>query len=145
MQENGFAAEQVDAPQAIFDVPDECQPRRTVGSGIAWPVVLPEHASNDVLVKLDAEGVSDLLGDAYATEPWIAALQLDDRRDEFGGRAFRAGFAAMRRGRKEYAVFAIDQGLVEFEQRCRLDERAELRNPSAAHEQRAQAKQDAIH
>ena len=89
--------------------------------------------------------VSDLLGDAYATEPWIAALQLDDRRDEFGGRAFRAGFAAMRRGRKEYAVFAIDQGLVEFEQRCRLDERAELRNPSAAHEQRAQAKQDAIH
>ena len=101
MQENGFAAEQVDASQAIFDVPDECQPRRTVGSGIAWPVVLPEHASNDVLVKLDAEGVSDLLGDAYATEPWIAALQLDDRRDEFGGRAFRAGFAAMRRGRKE--------------------------------------------
>jgi hypothetical protein len=39
--------------------------------------VLREHASKDVLVKLDAEGMGDLLGDAYAAEPWITTLQFD--------------------------------------------------------------------
>ena len=63
-QEDGFAAEQVDAPQAILDVPDECRPGGTGGSGVASPVVLCEHAANDVLVNLDAEGMRELLGDA---------------------------------------------------------------------------------
>jgi len=45
---------------------------------------------------------------------------------------------------KEQAVFPIHQGLVELEQRCRLDERAELRNPARLHEQRAQAEHQAI-
>ena len=46
-QEDGFAAEQVDAPQAVLEVPDECQPRGAIGSGIAWPLVLREHATHD--------------------------------------------------------------------------------------------------
>ena len=50
----------------------------------------------------------------------------------------------MRRGGKEQAVFAIHQGLVELEQRCRLDERAKLRNPARAHEQRGQSEHQAI-
>jgi hypothetical protein len=106
--------------------------------------VLREHAANDVLVKLDAEGVSNLLGDAHAAEPWIAALQLDDRRDEFCGRTFGTGFAARRRGRKEQAVFLIHQGVVELEQCCRLDERAKLRNSARPHEQRGQSEYEAI-
>ena len=64
------------------------------GSGVAWPVVLREHAANDIFVDLDAEGMRDLLGDAHTAEPGIAALQLDDRRDEFRGRTFGTGFAA---------------------------------------------------
>lgn len=51
-----------------------------------------------------------------------------DGRDEFRGRTFGTGFAAMRRRRKEQAVFAIHQRLVEFKERCRLDERAKFRN-----------------
>ena len=74
----------------------------------------------------------------------IAALHLDDRRDEFCGGAFGARFAATVAGGKEQAILAIDQGLVEFEQRCRLDERAQLRNPARAHEQRGQSEHDAI-
>ncbi|MCK7501136.1 MAG: hypothetical protein MZW92_71695 [Comamonadaceae bacterium] len=54
------------------------------------------------------------------------------------------GFAAMRRGRKEQAVLALYQGLVELEQRGRLDERAQLRNPARIHEQRGQTEHDAI-
>ena len=114
------------------------------GPGVAWPVVLREHAANDIFVDLDAEGVSDLLGDAHTAKLGIAPLHLDDGRDEFRGRTFGTGFAAMRRGRKEQAVFPIHQGLVELEQRCRLDERAKLRNPAWAHEQRGQAEHEAI-
>ena len=106
--------------------------------------MLREHASNDVLVKLDSEGVSDLLGDTHATEPWIAALQLDDRRDECCRRTFGAGFTATVAGGKEPTILPIHQGLVELEQRCRLDERAKLRNPPRAHEQRGEAEDEAI-
>ena len=68
-QEDRFAAEQIDAPEAVLGLRDECQPGRAIGSGVAWPVVLGEHAANDILVDLDAEGVRDLLGDAHAAEP----------------------------------------------------------------------------
>jgi len=65
------------------------------------PVVTGEHAPNDVLVDLDAEGPSDLLGDAHAAEARVAPLHLDDGRDEFRRRAFGTGSAATRRGREE--------------------------------------------
>ena len=67
-QKDRFAAEQVDAPEAILGLRDECQPGRAIGSGVAWPVVLREHAANDIFVDLDAEGMSDLLGDAHTAE-----------------------------------------------------------------------------
>ena len=47
-------------------------------------------------------------------------------------------------GGKEQAVLTIHQGLVELEQCCGLDERAKLRNPARAHEQRAQTEHPAI-
>jgi hypothetical protein len=143
-QKDGFAAEQVGAPQAILRVCHEGQPRGAVGSGVAWPVVLREHASNDVLVKLDTEGVSDLLGDAHAAEPWIAALQLDDRRDECCRRTFGAGFTATVAGGKEPTILPLHQGLAKPEQCCRLDEHAKLRNPAWAHEQRDQSEHRVI-
>jgi len=74
----------------------------------AWSVVLREHATHDIFVDVDAEDMRNLLRDAYTAELGIAALKLHDRRDEFHRRAFRTGFAAMRRGGKEQAVFSID-------------------------------------
>ncbi|MCK7497882.1 MAG: hypothetical protein MZW92_49405 [Comamonadaceae bacterium] len=106
--------------------------------------MLREHAANDILVNRDAEDMRDLLGDAHAAETRIAPLHLDDGCNEFRGRTFGTGFAAMRRGRKEQAVLAIHQCPVEFEQRGRLDQRAQLRNPARAHEQRGQTEHDAI-
>ena len=49
----------------------------------------------------------------------------------------------MARG-KEQAIFAIDQCLVELQQGCRLDERAQLPEPARAHEQRGQSEHHAI-
>ena len=55
-----------------------------------------EHAANDIFVDLDAEGMSDLLGDSRVSETRIALLHLDDGRDEFRGGTFGPGSAAMR-------------------------------------------------
>jgi hypothetical protein len=58
---------------------------------------LGEDAADDILVDLDSEGVSDLLGDSPAAETRIAPLHVDDGRDELGGWSFRAGLTAVRR------------------------------------------------
>ena len=42
-------------------------------SGVAWTIVLGEHAANDIFVDIDAKGVSDLLGDAHIAKLGIAA------------------------------------------------------------------------
>ena len=39
---------------------------------VAWPVVLGEHATNDIFVDRDPEGMRDLLGDAHTAEARIA-------------------------------------------------------------------------
>jgi hypothetical protein len=84
--------------------------------------VLSKHAANDIFVDLDAEGMSDLLGDAHVPETRIPPLHLHDGRDEFHGRTFGTGFAAMQQTGKEQPVFSIHQCPVTLEQCCRLDE-----------------------
>jgi hypothetical protein len=103
-----------------------------------------KDAAHDILVDLDSEGMSDLLGDPHVAETRIAPLHLDDGRDEFRGRTFGTGFAAMRRRGKEQAVFPIHRGSVELEECCRLDERVKLGNPARAYEQRGHSEHKAI-
>jgi len=122
-QEDRFAAEEIDAPEAIPCLSDDSQPGRAGTPGVAWSVVFGEYATNDILIDRYAKDVSDLLGDAHIAELGIAGLQRNNRRDEFRGRAFRTWLAAMRRGGKQEAVFPIHQGFVELEQCGRLDER----------------------
>jgi hypothetical protein len=125
-------------------VGDQCQPGGTRGAGVVWSVVSGEDSTNRVFVDLHAEGMRDLLGNPHVAETRIAPFHLYNGRDEFRGRTFGTGFAAMRRGRKEKAVFPIDQCLVEFDQRCRLDQHAKLRNSARGHEQRGQTEHEAI-
>jgi hypothetical protein len=90
---------------------EETEPGRTIAVGIIGAVVLGQHTANDILVDVDPEGMRDLLGDAQVSEPGIAPLDLDDRRDELQRWAFGAGFAAMRRGREQQGVLPFDPGL----------------------------------
>jgi len=113
-------------------------------SGVTWPIVLREHAANDIFVDLDPEGMGDLLGDAHTAKLRIAPLHLYDGADEFRGRTFRTRFAARRRGRKEQPLFPIHQGPVKLEQCCRLDEHTKLNDPARAHEQCGQPEHKAI-
>src|SRR5450631_191151 len=145
VQEDRFAAEEVDAPKAILRLSDQGQPGWSGSAGVAGTVVLGEDAPNDVLVDLNAKGERDLQGDAHAAKPRVALLELDDGGDEFRGWTFGAGFAARRRrGGEEPAVLPFHQGLVELEQCRRPDQRAKLREPVRTHEQRGQAENDAI-
>jgi len=107
--------------------------------------VFGEHAPNDILVDLDPEDPSDLLGDAHAAEVRIATFQRDDGGDEFRGRALWAGFAARQgRGGEEPAVLGLYQCRVELEQCRRPDQSAKLWEPLRAHEQRGEAEDEAI-
>ena len=60
----------------------------SAGTRVIWPVVLREHAAYDIFIGVEAEGVSDLLGDLHTAELGIAPFQFDDCRNEFGGVTF---------------------------------------------------------
>jgi hypothetical protein len=53
---NRFAAKQDDAPEAVLEVSNDCQPRRAIVIRIGVGL-FGDNLPNDVLVDLDAEGV----------------------------------------------------------------------------------------
>src|SRR5262245_9485976 len=71
-------------------MPDKAQPGWTIGS-CSGPIVLRKHAADDVLIDVDAKGTCNLLGDAGTASSGIAALEFNDRVDEFLRWAFWAG------------------------------------------------------
>jgi hypothetical protein len=125
-------------------VGEEGQPGGTCGAAVAGPEVLGEHATNDILVDRDAEGMREPLGDAHTAEGRIALLHLNDGRDELWRGTFGAWFTSTPTRRKELTILPINQGLVELEQRCWLDQRAKLPYPLRVHEQRSQSEHEAI-
>lgn len=58
-------------------------------------IVLRQHATNDVFVQLNTEGISGLLGNSNATEPRIARPHLNNRSDQFWRRSFWTGLASI--------------------------------------------------
>ena len=106
--------------------------------------MLREDAANPIFVDINAEGMRNLLRDAHTAKLRIAALHLDDGRNEFGGRAFRTGLASLHDGGEEPTVFVIDQGLVELQQRGGLENNGKFRDPPRIHKQRRQREQNTI-
>ena len=92
-EQRGLAPEEVDAPQAVFRLPQERQPG---GTAPAWTrsIVRGEHSADHVLVDLDVEGQTDLLGDPRTPPPGIAPLHRHNGVHEGCGRTFGAGAAA---------------------------------------------------
>ena len=110
VQEYRFAAEQIDAPQAILHMPDKTQPGGAVGSCLG-SIVFREHPADDVFVNIDAKGVRNLLCDAGTANTGIAALELDDRVDEFLRWPFWSG-SPMASRREKPPIFALLQGFM---------------------------------
>ncbi len=82
LEQNGFAAKEIDAPEADFHVTDESQPGGTTIMG-CWTVMFGEDTPHDVLVDVHAEGLGDDQRDSRAAESRIASLQLHNRLDQF--------------------------------------------------------------
>ena len=132
-QEYRFAAKQIDAPQAVLHMPNKAQPRRAIGS-CSGSIVLCEHAADDVLVDIDAKGTRHLLCDAGTANTGIAALELDDRVDEFLRWPFWAGTPMTSRGEKP-PIFLFFERFVESQQGSGLQDDGELRDSACRNEQ----------
>src|SRR5882672_9509919 len=125
-QEYRFAAKQIDAPQAVLHMPDKAQPGRTICSCFG-SIVFREHAADDVFVDIDAKGTRNLLCDAGTANTGIAALELDDRVDEFLRWPFWSG-APMPSRREKPPIFAFLERLVESQQGSGLQDDRKLRD-----------------
>ena len=68
LQQNRFAAEEVNTPQAIFCMTNGCQSRWPTLAGI-WLVVDCQCTSDDVLIQIRPEGQIALLCDAMREQP----------------------------------------------------------------------------
>jgi hypothetical protein len=77
-----LTSEEIDAPKAILCVAQKGQPRGT-GPIRIRPVVSGKDAANHVLVYLNSESQSDLLGDSGTTPCGITLLHLDDGFNEY--------------------------------------------------------------
>src|SRR5215470_17721826 len=111
-------------PQAVLHMSDKAQPGRTIGSCLG-PIVFRQLPADDVLVDNDAEGVRNLVCNAGTANTRIAALELDDRLDEFLRWPFWAG-APMASRREEPPIFAFFERLVESQQGSGLQDDREL-------------------
>ena len=83
-----------------------------VGSG-RLEIFLQDWA-NPVFVEVDAESMGNLFGDARATTPWMAALEIKNGLNDLRTWAFRSWFAP-RLGREEITVFLPHQSRVDSE------------------------------
>src|ERR1700722_15509604 len=89
--------EQIYAPEAVFHMAQESQPRRTTGAR-SRQAVLSENPPYHVFVDLKVERQCDLLGESRTAPVGITLLHLDDHMDEFCARSSRAGLPTTFRG-----------------------------------------------
>src|SRR5215510_183232 len=94
-EDDGLAAKEVDAPQAVGGVSDERQPRGSV-SARGRAIVFSQHAVHNVLVDVDAEWVRDHVRNPWTAEPRVARRELDDGLDRCFARTLRSRRRAAR-------------------------------------------------
>ena len=128
VQQDRFAAEQIDAPQAVLHIPDKAKPRRAIVPCFG-SIVLRQHAADDVFIDIDAKGTRNLLCDAGTANAGIAALEFDDRVNEFLRWPLGAG-ASMTSRREKPSIFASLERLVESQQGFGLQDNRELGKPA---------------
>ena len=107
LEEDGFGAEQVKAPQTVFGLTQEGEPGWAIVLSL-WTIMRRQNPPNGVLVEVRSEGCIELLGNSTTAKPWISSLQLQDDLDQFGRRTFRSRFAFCLGG-EEKPVFTLPQ------------------------------------
>ncbi len=82
LERNRLAAEQIDAPQTVFHVPKESQPRRAIPIALRT-VILGKNTPHYVSINLNAEGFGNDEGNTGVAKAWIPAFEFDDGLNEF--------------------------------------------------------------
>ncbi len=112
---DGLAAEQIDAPQAILHLPQECEPGRPITIGF-WSSVFDQNSAYQVFVDCDPKGCRDDQGNPWATETRIASFEFEDGPDECFRRTLGSWFRSARR-REQPLIFPANEALMKFQQR----------------------------
>src|SRR5215467_4829084 len=107
-----FAPEQITTPQAVLHMAEKCQPR---WAGIrVRPVVKTQDSASYVLIDLDAESQSHLLGDSRIAPAGIPPFPLNHSSDEFLTRSLRSRATPNLR-REQQAVLSVSQKIMEMQ------------------------------
>src|SRR5262245_42128872 len=138
LKDDRLASKEVHAPKAVGGVADERQPRRSA-SAPSWPIVLRQHAIDDVRINVDPERLRDDVRDPWAAEPRIARVEFDDGLDERLVRPFRAGLRRAKRRREQPAVLATHQGLMKRQERRGAEGNGDLSDASRTEEERSES------
>jgi hypothetical protein len=81
-QQDRFGPEQVQAPETVFGMTQEREPRRSVVTAFG-AVVCGQHSADHIFVEVEAEGLGQVLGDLGAAKSGIAPLEFTDGSDHF--------------------------------------------------------------
>ena len=128
LEHDGLAAKQVDAPETVRRVTDERQPGRP-GAARGGSIVFRQHASDDVLVDVDAERPRDDACNAWTAEPRISRFELNDRPDERVARPLRSGRPRAMARREQAPVLPMHQRPMKRQQCRGADANGDLSEP----------------
>ena len=143
-QEDGFAAEQVNTPQAVLGLGEKGQPGWAIGSRGTRLVMFGEDATHHVLVETDTERMANLLGNPQMAESRVSGFHLNDCCDQFGRWALWPGLPTGSGGREQSPVLVIDQKPVEPEQCARFEDHGQLRYAAYADEKGGDPQYDTV-
>ncbi len=91
LEEHEFTLEQIDAPKAVFHMPDEGE----LGGAAPriWPIFLGENAPHNILIDIDAKGPGNLLRDLGTAEPGVAVFYIQNELNKLWRRPLGSGFS----------------------------------------------------
>src|SRR5664279_704406 len=81
-QQDRFGLEQVQAPETVFGLTQEREPRRSVVTAFGV-VVSGQNSADHIFVKVEAKGLGQVLRDLWAAKSGIAPLEFTDGLDQF--------------------------------------------------------------
>jgi hypothetical protein len=141
-EDQGLAAEEIDAPQAIFAVSEKREPGRASRAGLR-PVALGEHTAHDILVDLDTEYKGELLSDPPAAKSRVPVLHFNDGRDQLWSRPLGAWLSTAPR-REQKSVLALHQCPVESHDGRSFEHDGCAQQTGRAHQACAEACDDSV-
>ena len=89
-QQDRFGPEQVQAPETVFGMTQEREPRRSVVTAVG-AVVRGQHSADHIFVEVEAKDLGQVLGDLWAAKSGIAPLEFTNGSDQFRRGPFWTG------------------------------------------------------